>query len=100
MKLAVAVALVALTGCIAGSKKPGYAIGGATAAAGVLLIASTQQRDCSSMEFGDALSCGGEELGSAMLGTYALLAGMGLLTLTAIIPAPGADDGESGDGDD
>ena len=87
----VALALVLLTGCINGSKKPGFVVGGAAAVAGVVLLASTQQQDCREMSFGDAISCGSGELGAMFLGTTALLAGMGIITLTAVIPTPGEE---------
>ena len=94
MRRVALVALLSFTGCINGSKKPGFVVGGAAAVAGVVLLASTQQQDCTDMSFGEAVSCGSEELGAMFLGTTALLAGMGIITLTAVIPTPGEEEPE------
>ena len=93
MKLLAFVAAVSLlTGCISGSKKPGYIAGGVVSAVGVGLLASTQQQDCSEMELAPAVSCAGSEIGVATIGTSMLIAGLAIITLTAVIPAPAADD--------
>ncbi len=78
------------TGCVGGSKAPGYVVGSAISIVGVGLVASTGATDCSSREFGDAIDCGARDLGRGMIGTVALAAGLGVLLATALIPTPGA----------
>lgn len=88
---ALAVLVTLVTSCISGSKKPGYITGGVATAIGIGLLASTQQQDCSSMQLEPALSCASSEVGAATIGTSALIAGLAIITLTAVIPAPDAE---------